>query len=152
VQGYTSQNVARCFDINDNELRKINHPAHRKNKVVSMMDKKELESLISAESRNLITVVTCMNRTGTYIQTLIVFLTTNMKVRLMNAASEGSISVSLPRDWIVTDIMQWNTTAPSSTVSRHQASRENSHKNKKYKQKCAVQTHDISHGRKNICV
>jgi len=151
VQGFTSQNVARFIDINDNELRKINHPAHRNNKVISMMDKKKVESLTWAESRNLITVVTCMNSTGAYVPTLIAFLTTNIKARLMNAASEGSILACCPCDWILTDIMQRNATAPSSTASS-QASGENSLDNKKYKQKRAVQPQDISHGRKNICM
>jgi hypothetical protein len=103
VRGFTSENVAWFFDINDHELRKINHPAHRHSKAVSMMNKKEMESLTSAESRNLITVVTCKNATGTYVPPLIVFLTTNtMKARLMNAAPEGSISASRPHDWILT--------------------------------------------------
>ena len=98
VQGFTSQNAARFIDINDNELRKINHPAHRNNKVISMMDKKKVESLTWAESRNLITVVTCMNSTGAYVPTLIAFLTTNIKARLMNAAPEKSISACRPCD------------------------------------------------------
>jgi len=116
-----------------------------------MMEKKEVESLTSAERRNPITVVTCMNSIGTYVPTLIVFMTIIMKARLMNAASEGSISACRPCDWILTDIMQRNATAPSSTASS-QASGENSLDNKQYKQKLAVQTQDISRGRKNICM
>jgi hypothetical protein len=71
-----------------------------------MVEKKEMESLKSAESRNLITVLTCMNSTGIYVQTLIVFLTTNVKARLMNAAPEKFISAFRPRDWIATDIIE----------------------------------------------
>jgi hypothetical protein len=71
-----------------------------------MVEKKGMESLTSAESRNLITVLTCMNSTGIYVQTLIVFLTTNVKARLMNAAPEKSISDCCPRDWILTNIIE----------------------------------------------
>jgi len=71
---------ARFFDIYESELRKVNHQAHRTfnidatgittvqhghSKVVSMRCKKEVISLTSAERGNLITVVTCMNATGT---------------------------------------------------------------------------------------
>ena len=82
VKGFTSKNIARFFDIYESELRKVNHPAHRifsvdetaittvqhkHSKVVSMRGKKEVASLTSAERGNLITVVTCMNATGTYV-------------------------------------------------------------------------------------
>jgi hypothetical protein len=29
VKGFTSENVARCFDIHNSELRKVNYPVHR---------------------------------------------------------------------------------------------------------------------------
>jgi len=63
VKGFTSENVARCFDIYESELRKVNHPVHRifnvdetgittvqhrHFKVVSMRGKKEVVSLTSA--------------------------------------------------------------------------------------------------------
>jgi hypothetical protein len=38
-----------------------------------MMDKKEVESLTMAERGNLITVVTCMTASGTYVPPLTVF-------------------------------------------------------------------------------
>jgi hypothetical protein len=44
-----------------------------------MRGKKEVSSLTSAERGNLITVVTCMNATGTYVPQLIVFPRKNMK-------------------------------------------------------------------------
>jgi hypothetical protein len=46
---------------------------HGHNKDVSTKGKKEMDSLTSAERGNLITVVTCMNATGTYVPSLIVF-------------------------------------------------------------------------------
>ena len=88
VKGFTSENVARFVDIYESELRKVNHQAqrifsfdatgitavqHRYSKVVSMRGKKEMASLTSAERGNLITVVTCLNATGTYDPPLIVF-------------------------------------------------------------------------------
>ena len=84
VKGFTSVSVARFIDISESELRKVNHPAHRvfsvgetrittvqhrHSKVVSMRGKKEMESLTSAEGGNLITVVTCMSASGTYVRT-----------------------------------------------------------------------------------
>jgi len=63
VKGFTSENVARFFDIFESELRKVNHPVHRifsvdatgittvqyrQSKVVSMRGKKEAASLTSA--------------------------------------------------------------------------------------------------------
>jgi hypothetical protein len=76
VKGFTSENVARFFDIYESELRKVNHQTHmifnvdetgittvqhRHSKVISMRGKKEMASLTSAERGNLSTVVTCMN-------------------------------------------------------------------------------------------
>jgi hypothetical protein len=29
VKGFTSENVARVFDIYESELKKVNHPVHR---------------------------------------------------------------------------------------------------------------------------
>jgi hypothetical protein len=63
VSGFTSENLARFFDIYESELRKANHPdhrifnvdttgittvQHRHSKVVSMRSKKEVASLTSA--------------------------------------------------------------------------------------------------------
>jgi len=74
VKGFTSENVARLFDIYESELRKVNHSSHslnnvdetrittvqhRQSEVVSMRRKKVVESLTSAERGTLITVVTC---------------------------------------------------------------------------------------------
>jgi hypothetical protein len=46
---------------------------HRHGKVVSRRGKKEMAYLTSAERGNLTTVVTCMNTTGTYVPSFIVF-------------------------------------------------------------------------------
>jgi hypothetical protein len=54
--------------------------------------KKEMTYLTSAERGNLITLVTCMNATGTYVPPLIVFPRKNMKEELMVRAPAGSIS------------------------------------------------------------
>jgi hypothetical protein len=88
MKGFTSENVARFFDISESELRKVNHPAHRifsfdetritrvqhrRSKVVSTRGKKEVEFLTSAERGNLITVVACMSASGTFVPPLTVF-------------------------------------------------------------------------------
>jgi hypothetical protein len=118
VKGFTSENVARFFDIYESELRKLNHQAHRifsvdetwittvqykYSKVISKRGKKEAASLILTERGNLITVVTCMNVTGTYVPPLIVFQRKNMKAELMNGAPVGSISARRLSGWIQMD-------------------------------------------------
>jgi hypothetical protein len=115
VKGFTSENVARCFDIYEPEVRKANHPVHgifsvdktgittvqyRQSKVVSIRGKKEVASLISAERGNLITIVTCTIATGTYVPPLIAFPRKNMKEEIMVGAPAGSISACHPSDWI----------------------------------------------------
>jgi hypothetical protein len=119
VKGFTSENVAGFFDIYESELRKVNHQTHwlfnvdetgittvqhRHSEVISMRGKKEVASLTSAERRNLITVVTCMKATGTYVPRLIVFPRKNMKQEVMDGAPAGSISACHPSGWIQTDI------------------------------------------------
>jgi hypothetical protein len=79
---------SEVFWLYESELRKVNHQAHRifnvdrtgittvqhrHSKAISMRRKKEVASLTSAERVNLITVVTGMNATGTYVPLLIVF-------------------------------------------------------------------------------
>jgi hypothetical protein len=88
VKSFTSENVARFFGINESQLRQVNHKArrifkvdatgitivqYRNSKAISVRSKKEVSSLTSEERGNLITVVTCMNSTGTYVPPLIVF-------------------------------------------------------------------------------
>ena len=119
VKGFTSENTARFFDISEFELRKVNHPAHRiftvdesrvatvqhrHSKVISMTGKKEVESLTSAERGNLITVVTCMSASGTYVPLLTAFPRKNMKEELMDGAPAGSVSACHPSGWIQTDV------------------------------------------------
>jgi hypothetical protein len=72
-----------------------------------MRGKKEVAYLTSAERENLITVVTCMNATGTYVNVppLIVFPRKNMKQDLMDGAPAGSISTCHPSGWIQTGIL-----------------------------------------------
>jgi hypothetical protein len=73
-----------------------------------MSGKKVVASLTSAERGNLITVVTCMNATGTYVPPLILFPRKNMKQELMDGARAGSISACHPSGWIQTDIFtEW---------------------------------------------
>jgi hypothetical protein len=118
VKGFTSENVARFFDIYESELRNVNQDhrifnvdetgvttvLHRHSNVISMRGKKKVASLTSAERGNLITAVTCMNATGTYVPPLIVFSRKNMKQELMDGALAGSISACHPSGWIQKDI------------------------------------------------
>jgi hypothetical protein len=119
VKGFTSENLARVFDVCESEVRKVNYQAHRifivdetgittvqhrHSKVMSMRGKKEVASLTSAERQNLIAVVTCMNATGTYVPPLIMFLRKYMKEELMDGVPVGSISACHPSGWTQTDI------------------------------------------------
>jgi hypothetical protein len=85
-------------------MKQITTVQHRYNKVISMRGKKELSSLISAERGNLITVITCMTASGTYVPPLIMFPRKNMKQEFMDGATMGSISACYPSGWIQTDI------------------------------------------------
>ena len=116
AKGFTSENVASLFDIYESELRKVNHQSHwifsvdatdynsATHTVISMRANKEVASLISAERGNLITVVTCMNVSGTCVPPLIMFTRKNMKQELMDGAPADSISACCPNGWIQTDI------------------------------------------------
>jgi hypothetical protein len=50
----------------------------------------------------MITVVTCINATGTFVPPLIVFPRKYMKEELMDGAPAGSISACHPSGWIQT--------------------------------------------------
>jgi hypothetical protein len=65
---------------------------HRHNEVVSVRGENEVASLTSAERGSLVTVVTCMNVTGTNVPPLIVFPRKHMREELMDGALRGSIS------------------------------------------------------------
>jgi len=101
------RNMARLFDIYGPELETSNNQAHkiisvdeswittvqqRHSKTVSVRRKKEVECRTSAEKVNLITVATCMNATGKYIPSLIVFPRKNKKEELMDGAPTDLIS------------------------------------------------------------
>jgi len=63
-------NKERIFNVDETWNTTIQY---RHSRVVRMRSKKEVESLTSAERGNLITLVICMNATGTYVPPLIVF-------------------------------------------------------------------------------
>jgi hypothetical protein len=117
VKGFTSQNVARFFDIYKSELGTVNHPVHgifnvdetgittvqnRQSKVVSIRGKKEVASLISADRENLVTTVTCMNATGTCVPPLIVFPRKKCE-RTAYGWSTGVLNFGLPSKWLDSD-------------------------------------------------
>jgi hypothetical protein len=72
-------------------------------KFVSTRGKQEVAFLTSAERGNLITLITCMNTTSTYVPPLIVFPRKNMEEELMDGAWAGSILAYHSRCWIQTD-------------------------------------------------
>jgi hypothetical protein len=72
-------------------------------KSVNTSGKQEVASLTSAERGNLITLIACMNASGTYVPPLIVFPRKNMKEELVDGARAGSIAAYNPRWWIRTD-------------------------------------------------
>jgi hypothetical protein len=69
-----------------------------RNSKVSARIKKVLDSLTSAEKGNLITVVTCMNATGT---SLTVSTRKNMKQELVDKA--GKLNFGLTSKWLDLD-------------------------------------------------
>jgi hypothetical protein len=67
-----------------------------------MRGKKDVAFLTSAERGNLITVVTCMNATGTYVPPLIVFPQKKCE-REACGWSTGVLNFILPSKWLDSD-------------------------------------------------
>lgn len=119
VKGFSPENVKRFFEIYEPELLKINSRPHRLYnvdetgvtivqhkvaKVITLKGKKNVGTLTSAERGHLITVVTCMNASGSFVPPLIVWPRKNMQDALMEGTPSGSIAACHPSGWIQTDI------------------------------------------------
>jgi len=74
---------------------------HRQGKVVSMRRKKEVDSLISAERKNLIAVVTCMSDSETYVPPLTAF--PRKKYERTYGWSTGGLNCGLPSKLLDSD-------------------------------------------------
>lgn len=77
---------------------------HKVAKVITLKGKKNVGTLTSAERGHLITVVTCMNASGSFVPPLIVWPRKNMQDGLMDGTPSGSIAACHPSGWIQTDI------------------------------------------------
>jgi hypothetical protein len=88
--------------IYDARFLKVKTVQHKHSKVISMRGKKEVAFISSAERGNLITVVTCMNATGTYAPPLIVFLRKKYETGAYGW-STGGVSFGLPSKWLDSD-------------------------------------------------
>ena len=106
VKGLTKIKVAKFFEIYEPMLRLINISSHcllnyeeidlnvvqhKVCKVISLKGKRKI-SLSSAERGSLVTNVTCMNATVTYIPPLLVFLGAKWRLNFWTALDLGSIA------------------------------------------------------------
>ena len=77
-------------------------------KVLAMKGRRQVGCLTSGERGQLVTVVVCMNVTGTFIPPLFIFPRKRMKAELMDGSPPGSICVCHPSGWMQMDIFgQW---------------------------------------------
>jgi len=77
-------------------------------KVLAMKGRRQVGCLTSGERGQLVTVVVCMNVTGSFIPPLFIFPRQRMKAELMDGSPPGSICVCHPSGWMQMDIFgQW---------------------------------------------
>lgn len=77
-------------------------------KVLALKGRKQVGCLTSAERGQLVTVVVCMNVTGSFIPPLFIFPRRRMKAELMDGSPPGSICVCHPSGWMQLEIFgQW---------------------------------------------
>jgi hypothetical protein len=67
-------------------------------KFISLKGKRQA-SLSSADGGSLVTIVTCMNATITYVSPLLVFTRSNMKAELLDNVLPGSIAACHIAGW-----------------------------------------------------
>lgn len=77
-------------------------------KVIAFKGKKQIAALTSGERGALITIVACMNASGSYVPPLVIFPRKNMSEQLKKGAPPGTIFAAHPSGWIQTNsFTQW---------------------------------------------
>jgi hypothetical protein len=122
VNEFTKDKVAKFFNIYEPRLQVINLSPnnlfsydemgltvdqHKVCKIISLKGKQWV-SLSSAERSSLVTIVTCMNATVTYVPHLLVFSRNNMKAELLDSAPPRSAAACHRAGWVTKMIStQW---------------------------------------------
>ncbi len=123
--GFTPENVARFFDVFEEEMKKIKfNPVrlwnvdetgitivqHKTTQVIGRKGKRQVASLSSAERGRLITVVTCMSAGGQHMPAKLIWPRQRMNPTLMNGTPPGTTYSCHESGWIQTDsFAEWFT-------------------------------------------
>jgi len=115
VKGFTKIKVAKFVDIFEPVLGNFSSHRlftyedkglivvqHKLCKVISLKGKRSI-SLSSAERGSLVTIVTCMNTTVTYVPLLLVFPRSNVNTELLDSTPPGSIAACHKAEWMQKD-------------------------------------------------
>ncbi|XP_072395041.1 uncharacterized protein [Diabrotica undecimpunctata] len=77
-------------------------------KVIGLKGKRQIAALTSGERGALITIVACMNATGSFVPPLVIFPRKNMSEQLKKGAPSGTIFAVHPSGWIqINAFTQW---------------------------------------------
>lgn len=77
-------------------------------KVIGLKGKKQIAALTSGERGALITIVACMNASGSFVPPLVIFPRKNMSEQLKKGAPPGTIFAAHPSGWIqIVSFTQW---------------------------------------------
>jgi len=98
-------NPARLYSCDETGITIVQH---KRTKILVLKDKRQVTFLQFAERGSLVTVVTCVSPTGSFIPPLLAFPRKNMKEELMSSSQPGSIHACHPSGWIQSEIFsQW---------------------------------------------
>ena len=77
-------------------------------KILAMKGRRQVGCLTSAERGQLVTVVVCMNVTGSFLPPFLIFPRQRMKAELMDGSPPGAVCVCHPSGWMQLEIFsQW---------------------------------------------
>ncbi|XP_072398329.1 uncharacterized protein [Diabrotica undecimpunctata] len=76
--------------------------------IIGLKGKRQIAALTSGERGALITIVACMNATGSFVPPLVIFPRKNMSEKLKKGALSGTIFAVHPSGWIqINSFTQW---------------------------------------------
>jgi len=106
ARGFNREVVAKFFDTYESLMDKYKFPA---NNIYNVDEgRRQVGCLTSAERGTSVTVVVCMNVTGSFVPPLFIWPRKRMKAELMDGSPPGSICVCHPSGWMQLEIFsQW---------------------------------------------
>lgn len=90
-------NPAKVFNVQETGISVVQL---RRSKVMSLVYRKQIETLLSEERGELMTLVTCLSASGTFVPLHMVFPRKNMKQEPLNGCRSGTIARCHPSGWI----------------------------------------------------